>query len=311
MSVLRGLEQVPAALRGCVLTIGNFDGVHRGHQQIIAQAAMLAAPTRIQTIVLTFEPHPLQVVAPQRAPAKLMPLEERTRRLLGAGADVIVIAHSNPELLSLPAAEFVEQILVEKFAPRYVVEGQSFGFGRGRTGTVQLLQSLGPQLGFEVFIVGPLRLDLEAGKSVAVSSSLIRRLLLEGQVYQAQLCLGRPYALFGVVCRGHARGRGLGFPTVNLSELDQLIPAEGVYAGRAAVRGREHLAAISIGTVPTFGEGSVQVEAHLLDFEGDLYDEPIRLDFVHFLRVQQKFPAVEDLRRQIEEDVARVRTLSE
>ena len=303
-----GLDQIPDALRGCVLTIGNFDGVHRGHQQILAQAGLLGARTHQKVVVLTFDPHPLEIVSPGRAPERLMPLSEKICRLAEAGADAVVVAKSEPALLSLEPHEFIESVIERKFKPSHVVEGWSFGFGKGRKGTPDMLRDLGAQHGFEVFIVEPVRLQVADDETVLVTSSMIRELIRAGQVDRAHLCLGRPYALFGEVATGHGRGSKLGYPTANLGNIDQLIPAEGVYAGRAEVCGGSYDAAVSIGTTPTFGDGSLQVEAFLLDCSVELYGQPMKLEFLRFLRAQQRFESPEDLAEQIEQDVRRIRT---
>ncbi len=305
---INGLEQVPDALQGCVLTIGNFDGVHRGHQQILAQAGLFGDRTDHMVVVLTFDPHPLEIVSPGRAPQRLMPLSEKVCRLTQAGADAVVVARSEPALLSLEPDDFIETFIERKFKPSYVVEGWSFRFGKGRKGTADVLRDLGARHGFEVFIVEPVRLQVADDETVLVTSSMIRELIREGQVDRAHLCLGRPYALFGEVATGHGRGSKLGYPTANLGQIDQLIPAEGVYAGRAEVCGGSYDAAVSIGTTPTFGSSSLQVEAFLLDCTVELYGQPMKLEFLRFLRGQQRFESAEALAEQIEQDVRQVRT---
>ncbi|MCH8963479.1 MAG: bifunctional riboflavin kinase/FAD synthetase [Planctomycetes bacterium] len=307
-----GLEQIPDALRGCVLTIGNFDGVHRGHQQILAQAGLLQASlfgarTHHKVVVLTFDPHPLEIVSPGRAPERLMPLSEKVCRLAEAGADAVVVAKSEPVLLSLEPHDFIENVIERKFKPSHVVEGWSFGFGKGRKGNADVLRDLGAQHGFEVFIVEPVRLQVADDETVLVTSSMIRDLIRTGQVDRAHLCMGRPYALFGEVATGHGRGSKLGYPTANLAQIDQLIPAEGVYAGKAEVCGGCYDAAISIGTTPTFGDSSLQVEAFLLDCSVELFGRPMKLEFLRFLRSQQRFESPEALTKQIEQDVRQVR----
>jgi len=308
---INGLEQIPDALRGCVLTIGNFDGVHRGHQQILAQAGLFGAGTHQKVVVLTFDPHPLEIVNPGRVPERLMPLSEKISRLTQAGADAVVVARSEPALLSLEPADFIESVIERKFKPSHVVEGWSFGFGKGRKGNADVLRDLGARHGFEVFIVEPVRLQVAHNETVLVTSSMIRELIRAGQVDRARLCLGRPYALFGEVAAGHGRGSELGYPTANLGKIDQLIPAEGVYAGRAEAGGRSYDAAVSIGTTPTFGDGSLQVEAFLLDCDVELYGQPMKLEFLRFLRGQQRFESPKALAEQIERDVRQVRTVED
>jgi riboflavin kinase/FMN adenylyltransferase len=290
-----------------VLTVGNFDGVHRAHQQLLAQANLFAARTGGPVVVLTFEPHPLTVVAPQKAPERLSLPDERLRLLAEAGADITVVAKSERGLLGLEAEKFVEDVLIARFHPTHIVEGPSFGFGRGRKGTPELLARVAAGFGCEVHIVEPVRLQIEEAEAVMVSSSLIRDLLRDGRVREAALCLGRPYALMGEVVRGDARGGTLGFPTANLHIADQLIPAEGVYAGHARLYHGSHLAAISIGKTPTFGETDLRVEAFLLDFSGDLYGQRLRIEFERFLRPQRRFESAAALIEQLHKDVEAVR----
>ncbi len=307
MKVYESIENVDPPIEGSVLTVGNFDGVHRAHQQLLAQAGLFAANTGGPVVVLTFDPHPLSVVRPAMAPQRLMPRNEKLLRLREAGADVVVIARSEPGLLGLSAEAFVRDVIQARFQPTHIVEGPSFGFGRGREGTPELLATLAGTFGCEVHILEAVHLQVDEGETLLVSSSLIRQLLSEGKVRRAALCLGRPYSLLGSVVEGMQRGAKLGFPTINLAVEDQLIPKDGVYAGSARVVGRDWAAAISIGPAPTFGDALRQIEAHLLDFDGDLYGEQVRLDFLHFLRGQQKFSGVEALKAQLSVDVQSVR----
>lgn len=306
MKILHGLETLDPPLGHSVLTIGNFDGVHRAHLQILAQAGLFAANTGGPVVVLTFEPHPLTIVAPAKAPRLLSLPEEKLRCLAQAGADITVVAKSEPALLDLAAERFVEDV-VRRFHPTHIVEGPSFGFGRGRKGTPELLRRIAARFNCEVHIVEPVTLQIDEGETLMVSSSLIRRLLTEGKVRRAALCLGRPYALIGEVVEGDGRGRTIGFPTANIATPDQLVPGSGVYAGRAVVRSDIHLAAISIGHTPTFGGTEQQIEAHLLDFDGDLYGEMIRIEFERRLREQRRFDSVQALADQLHRDVAAVR----
>jgi len=308
MNVVRGLDSRTHADARSVLTIGNFDGVHRGHQQLLAQGCLLAARTGQPLVVLTFEPHPLSVVAPAEAPTRLMTLEDKLAHLAALGADLTVVAESNRTLLGMDAESFVRDVVVDRFRPSHVVEGASFGFGRGRHGNVDLLRTLGQRHGFDLCVVGPIALQIEEGETVLVSSSLIRRLIEQGRVHQAALCLGRPYRLTGTVVPGHHRGRALGYPTANLAVDDVLIPRDGVYSGLATVEDLSVPSAISIGTAPTFGEGPRQIEAYLLDFEGNVYGQRMRLDLFRWLRPQETYSTPEELTEQMHRDVAEVRS---
>lgn len=307
MKVVRGLESLGEPLAQSVLTIGNFDGVHRAHQQLLAQAGLFAANTGGPVVVLTFEPHPLSIVAPAKTPPRLSTTDQRLRWLEAGGADITVIAKSEPELLSLEAEEFVERIIRDRFHPTHIVEGPSFGFGRGRKGTPQLLRRYAASFGCEVHIVEPVTLQIDEGETLLVSSSLIRQLVAAGKVRRAALCLGRDYELAGRIVTGDGRGRSIGFPTANLEVEDQLVPADGVYAGRVLVEEVVYPAAISIGKTPTFGGDDRRIEAHLLDFSGDLYGRPAAFAFTRLLREQRTFEDADALKNQLEKDVAAVR----
>jgi len=303
-------------LTGSSVTIGNYDGVHRGHQAIISRAriaAETASPGPVPSVVLTFEPHPLTVIAPAKAPPRLTPLPEKLDRLAAAGADVVVVAEANRDLLGSSPQRFIEG-LVARLHPVHVVEGASFRFGRGRSGSPATLQELGHRYGFEVSIVEAVCVQVAPNEKVEVSSSIIRRFVASGEIDRAAACLGRRYALIGTVVGGIGRGRELGFPTANVAVPDQLVPGDGVYAGFAEVapepigRSTRRPAAISIGTTPTFGEtGLRRIEAHLLDCRGDLYGRAIRLEFGRRLRGQERFDSPAGLTTQIERDVEAVR----
>ncbi|MFQ5490886.1 MAG: riboflavin biosynthesis protein RibF [Phycisphaerae bacterium] len=315
--MIRGLEAIEAPLPSSVLTVGNFDGVHRGHQGIIARSKALAEQTAVPLAVLTFEPHPMAIVAPQKAPPRLMPLDEKLAHFSRAGVDLAVVADATPALLSLEPEAFVARI-AQRFCPRFMVEGRSFGFGLGRKGSTQTLQELGPRYGFEVQVVDPVTVDLTDQRAAVVSSSLIRQLLAAARVHDAHLAAGHRYALFGDVVAGHHRGTDLGFPTANLAVQDQLVPPDGVYAGFArptdasSSKDLPWLAAISIGSTPTFdspgGAPARQIEAHLIDTHQDLHGRRLQLEFGHWIRAQRRFESPQALGDQIARDVEFVRT---
>lgn len=307
MRVFHGIENVTPPLDGSVLSIGNFDGVHRGHQQLIAQAGLFAANTGGAVVVLTFDPHPLSILAPDRAPKRLSRIPDRLKLLERAGADVAVVVQTDRELLAVEPEDFVERIVVERFRPTHIVEGPSFTFGKARRGTPELLKQLGPRFGFSAHILAPVEVQIDAGESIMVSSSVVRKLLEEGKTKRASLCLGRDYELSGTVIEGAKRGRSIGFPTANIDVPDLLIPADGVYAARATTQAGEFAAAVSIGSNPTFEGQRRIVEAHLLEFDGDLYGQSVTISFGRRVRGQVKFDRAEQLAAQIAEDVAAVR----
>lgn len=306
--IVFGLEQVPRSLRGGVLSIGNFDGVHRGHQKIIATARRLADPEQLPVVAMTFDPPPDLVLRPADPPRRLGTTDQKARWLIEAGADGVVVAVATGDLLALPPEQFVTDVIADRFAPRHIVEGPNFYFGRRREGDVSLLDRLGGRLGFACHVVQPLTFD-EAGTERRISSTRIRQLLAAGDVRAAAEALGRPYRLCGPVVHGDGVGRQLSFPTVNVDPGQQAVPADGVYAGLAETPAGRFVAAISVGTKPTFGRHPRTVEAHLLDAQADLYHEQVDVLFVHYLRPQQTYASGEALRQQIERDVADVRRL--
>lgn len=304
---ITGLDNLPPSVCGCVLTIGNFDGVHLGHQSILARAKVLSAQSNAPLVVMTFEPHPDLVLRPKDAPKRLTHLDTRCCLLHDAGADIIVVAQATGELLSLEARAFIDRILVRSFSPSHIVEGKNFRFGKGRAGNIQTLRGAAGVLGFGVHDVDPLMMDVEGHGTVRVSSTLIRNLVAAGDVKSARQCLGRPYALVGPVVAGAGRGRILEFPTANLSPGEQVMPADGVYAARAEIDGHSFMSAVSIGTKPTFGPSDRTIEAFLIDASGDFYNQEMTLHFMDRLREQRKFANAEELKHQIAQDVQRVR----
>jgi riboflavin kinase/FMN adenylyltransferase len=325
MHVVRGRARLAAdlarPLRAPAVAIGNFDGVHRGHQALLAEARARAAGADGEdgddgddgddgeAVVLTFDPHPARFFAPQLAPPMIVPLERRLELLEGAGADVVVIEPFTAELARLEAEAFVEGVLHGELGARHVVVGYDFSFGRGRRGTTGLLAALGPRLGMGVTVVPPVMVD-----GLVCSSTKIREFVLEGRVEGAKLLLGRPFEITGLVVRGAGRGRALGVPTANLDPEGELLPRAGIYAARARLLGGAALvrpAAVSVGTNPTFTPDSapLTVEAHLLDFDGDLYGARLRLEIEAHLRDERRFATADELVAQIRRDIARTREL--
>ncbi len=310
MRVFDGVDSVDPSFRGAVLTVGNFDGVHLGHQRILRTARALAHVSSATVIAMTFEPHPLALLGADRAPARLSLWEEKARQLIHAGADAIVRLETDRQLLSLTAEQFIQEILVQRIHPSYIVEGPNFGFGHGRKGDVETLREASAKGGFQVRVVEPYMLHLgDDVQPTVVSSTVVRQRLLAGNVTDAAACLGRPYTLIGRVVHGAGAGRQLGYPTINLDVGEQLVPAEGVYAGRVEIRGVRRTAAVSIGHRPTLGGTALAVEAFLLDESADLYDADARLDLLEFVRSQRKFAGPEELTEQIAADVEAVRRI--
>jgi riboflavin kinase / FMN adenylyltransferase len=307
--VIQGLDDLPEAILGGVLCIGNFDGVHRGHQALLTQAHELAVPEGLPVIAMTFDPPPDLVIRPDDDPRRLTPLSVKTGRLIETGVDVVVVVTPDKAFLSQSPASFVENV-IGKLAPRHVVEGPNFHFGKGRKGDVELLATLGVDAGFDVTVVDPVKVEL-AGEQRCVSSTVIRELVLAGDVASAATCLYQPFALFGVVEVGRGIGRQLGVPTVNIQSPGQVLPADGVYAGWAEVGGDRHPAAIVVTDSPTIPGGRHLIEAHLLDASGDFYGQPVALWFVEHVRGIERFDSTDELVTQIHKDIACVRAICE
>lgn len=303
MIIHHGIDGLRGLQAGGVVSIGNFDGIHRGHLRILDTATQLRAATAgARLTVVTFEPHPLTVLRPNLAPPRLTPPQLKREILESAGVDELVILPPTRDVLNLSAEDFFA-ILRDQVRPAHLVEGPNFNFGRNRQGTIQRLRDWCAQGEIELHVVQAVQVPLLDLQVVAVSSSLIRWLLSYGRVRDAAICLGRAYALQGAVVEGHRRGRTIGIPTANLRCQEQLIPADGVYAGRCEIDGTTYAAAVSIGTTPTFGEDARQVEAHLIDFTGDIYGRTIRVDLIDWLREQARFRSVDDLKGQIARDI--------
>jgi riboflavin kinase / FMN adenylyltransferase len=311
---VRGRHTIAAlpgkALREPAVAIGNFDGVHLGHRALLDEARRVARAAGGQTVALTFDPHPARFFAPSLAPPMLTPLERRIEMLQEAGADVVLVEPFTTELAALPAEDFVTRVLAREIGARHVVVGANFSFGRDRRGNPTLLQNLGQKLDMGVSIVPEV-----AVSGLVCSSTKIREFVLEGRMEGARLLLGRPFEIDGAVVRGDGRGQTLGVPTANLAYEGEILPSPGVYAGRACRLDGDrvwHPAAISIGNNPTFagkGTAGLTIEAHLLDFSGDLYDARLRLQFLARLREQRRYAKVEDLVAEIQRDIVRTREI--
>jgi riboflavin kinase/FMN adenylyltransferase len=291
--------------------IGNFDGVHLGHQALLAAAHERAAATGGPVGALTFDPHPAKLFAPALAPPLIVSLRRRIELLGEAGADLVVVEPFTQAFASIEAPAFVREVLARDLSARDVVVGYDFSFGRGRKGDTRLLAAEGAALGIGVTVVPPVTVS-----GLTCSSTKVREFALEGRVEGAAMLLGRPLEVTGEVVHGAGRGRTIGIPTANVKPEGELLPRPGIYAGRAvllaaddsAADGDGHICALSIGTNPTFtGSGALSIEAHLLDFDGDLYGRRLRLEIVHRLRDEQRFDSTAALVEQIHADFAETR----
>ncbi len=304
MKLLRHTGDFSRHATASVVTIGVFDGVHRGHQAIIRECVAEAVRRGVPSVALTFERNPREVVCGE-SPCVITAPNRKLEILESLGLDYTISVSFSRGFAALEPAEFCEKVLVDNLGARQVCVGQNFHFGRHGAGDVQTLAVEGERLGFDVDVV-PL-VSVELGQ---LSSTLIRGLIIEGRVHDVLLGLGRPYTVTGQVVAGHSRGKRLGFPTANLMlERDFCVPPDGVYAGRAVLVLQKYLCAINIGRNPTFGDQEIALEVFLLDFEGDIYGEELGLEFHHRLREEIAFASEDELVAQMRKDVRKARTL--
>ena len=298
-------DPAPPEWRQPILALGNFDGLHRGHTKIIEQVRQRAVEVGGMSTILTFDPHPPRIVRPDKAPPLLMTKDQKLERLAEAGIDGVAVVRFTPEVSRWEPVEFVDTVLVDWLHVSEIWVGANFLFGRDRAGNFTRLRELGVRHGFRVEKIDPVRY-----KEFVVSSTRIRRLIGEGQVDEAGALLGHHYVIDGEVVPGVQRGRGQGVPTANLRTANEVLPPDGVYVTTVTIDGVIHASVTNIGVRPTFeAAGERAVEAHLLDYDGDLYGRQVELAFVQRLRSEQTFPDADALRRQIETDCADARAL--
>lgn len=308
MEIVAGTKKLSRALVRPVLTIGNFDGIHLGHRAIMETAIERARLLEGESVVLTFDPHPRKVLQPDRAPSLLTTREQKLEALEAIGIDVAILQPFDLEFAKTSPEDFVREIVFEHIRPVEVFVGYDFHFGRDRQGSMAALSEIGAKLGFSVTVIPEIRIN-----DRDVNSTRIRELLVAGEVEEAEVLLGRPFSVRSLVLEGDRRGRTLGFPTANLAPENEILPAVGVYTGDFRILsedggGKSYPAVVNVGRRPTFFEsGRLLAEAHLLDFDGDLYGLPVELSFRHRLRSEQKFPGPEELRVQIAADIVLAR----
>lgn len=291
--------------RGGVVTIGNFDGVHVGHQEMLRRVVERAREIDAPSVVLTFDPHPTRVLHPQRAPKLIQTLRQRGEAIAALGVDALVVVPFTREFASMPAEEFVRDLLGRSLGAREVHVGAAFAFGCGKRGNVSLLAQLGEEAGIRV-----LPLDVVAEGGEPVSSTRVRSLLDAGNVSEVRRLLGRPFAMEGIISKGDRMGRKIGFPTINLKSENELYPRDGVYVTNVLLRSfeRTFTCVTNIGRRPTVYEDyATTVESYILDFSSDVYGEPIRLMFFERLRDEKVFPSMLELTAQIRRDVESTR----
>ncbi|MGZ8412945.1 MAG: bifunctional riboflavin kinase/FAD synthetase [Gemmatirosa sp.] len=295
---------LPPDVGGTVVTVGTFDGVHRGHQDVLARLSARARAVGLRSLLVTFDPHPLEVVNPDAAPPLLTPGREKLAALAESGVDYVAVVPFTRVLASYEAAQFVDLVLRDRLRMRELFIGHDHGFGRGRAGDAHVLQRLGAERGFHVEVVEPI-----AAEGHAVSSTAIRRAVAGGDLHRAEAGLGRPYGVTGTVAHGERRGRLLGYPTLNIAlpSPRKLLPPEGVYAVRVHTRSGSHGGMLNLGPRPTFGDTARSLEAHLFDVEGDWYGQTVGVDFVARLRDTRRFDGVEALVAQLGRDAHQAR----
>ena len=297
---------LPAGLGGTVLTVGTFDGVHRGHHLVLARLAARSRETGFASVLVTFSPHPLEIVNPGAAPLLLTAGEEKTEVLVESRLDYAVVLPFTPALAAYNAAQFVDEVLLRRLGMRELLVGYDHGFGRGREGDVEVLRTLGASRGFRVDVVPP----VPGRDGRPISSTAIRRNVAGGDLARAADGLGRPYSVSGVVAHGAGRGRLLGFRTLNVAVASprKLLPPEGVYAVRVQTPTGAFTGMMNLGQRPTFGESDITLEAHLFDADGDWYGSRVRVDLIARLRDTKKFSGPDELVKQLarDEQMARV-----
>ena len=305
MHIIRHLEALPADARGGAVSIGNFDGVHRGHVAIVRRLLERAEAVGGRAIVFTFDPHPVRILRPDRCPPPLTWTERKAELLAAQGVDWIVAYPTDEALLQLSAAEFFQRIIRDSLAARAVVEGPNFYFGHNREGTIERLAEMSSAAGLSLDVVPPVIVGGEI-----VSSSRVRDLIRTGDVEHAGKLLSAPYRIRGMVTHGAGRGAKIGFPTANLSAIDTLLPAHGVYAGRGIVGGAIYPAAINLGPSPTFGDSAIRVEIHCIGLDEPLYGQPMEVDFLTRLRDIRPFDSPAALIEQLKLDVEQVKRIA-
>jgi riboflavin kinase/FMN adenylyltransferase len=299
MTVWNALDAFPTGREPTFATIGNFDGVHLGHQAILASVVRAARGRSAPSLLITFDPHPLAVVAPSRGPKLLQTRRQKLETLEGTGLDGVLVLPFDRELAALTGEEFFGKYLAERIRFAAVHVGHNFRFGRARGGDIDLLTSMGAQMGFSVTVVPPVIVDGEPA-----SSSAIRALVEHGDVAKARSMLGRPFALTGEVVRGAGRGRTLGFPTANVAVDNECLPARGVYVTETVAFASRFPSITNVGLRPTFGGTALSVESHLIDVDEDLYGERVEVRFLARLRDERKFAGPEELADQLARDRA-------
>lgn len=304
MILITDLNEIKKRFTNSILTLGNFDGLHLGHQELVKMIVLRAKETGGLSMVVTFRPHPLKILAPEKCPPLISIYEEKIFLLEKLGIDVIVKIPFTLDFSAMGPRDFVRDILCDMLGAREIFVGYNYRFGKGRKGNIQMLKDLGNEFGFSVREVGQVSFNGEI-----ISSTRIRELIKNGGVEHAAQLLGRPYAVCGIVVKGDGRGRGFGVPTANIASKHSIIPSNGVYAARLFVRDQYYKGIVNIGMRPTFNAKSFAIEVHIFDFNEDIYGEDITIYFIQKIREEKKFQNAEDLVKQIDKDITEARSL--
>lgn len=308
MEIVSHLDAIEKPFTNAVITVGNFDGVHIGHQALFHTVVEKAHNIGGTAVAMTFDPHPMKVLAPEGQPAKITLAEQKAELIAKTGMDVLICIPFTKSFSSITARSFIEDLMIKKIGMRAIVVGRDYSFGRNREGDLDMLQRMAADLDFEVIVVD--WIQGANGKAQRISSTQIRELVMDGQMEEAKRMLGRYYQIRGIVAGGRNRGgRLLGFPTANINLQDELCPKQGIYAVTIEHNGTSYQGVANIGYSPTFDDHLFTIEVHILDFNKDIYSDRIRVNFIRRLRDEIKFESIEALSTQIEKDVDHARTI--
>ncbi len=300
-----GIEKIKKKFPYPVLAIGNFDGVHIGHQTIFRMLSERARKKNGTSIVCTFEPHPLRIIAPERAPRLLTPYKDKVNLIRSYGIDVVICVNFTKEFASIKAEDFAKEVLSKSIGVKEIYIGANYRFGKGRKGSPELLEELGRDLGFKVKVIDDIKL-----KGVPISSSKIRILIAKGRIEEAKVFLGRNYSVIGIVIEGAKRGKSLlDIPTANIAVFNELLPKDGVYAVRVDLDGKIYGGAANIGYKPTFEDKKFSFEVHIFDFDDKIVGKNLRVDFIKRIRDEMKFSGAEELKEQMKKDIDLIRQI--
>ncbi|RKY94214.1 MAG: riboflavin biosynthesis protein RibF [Candidatus Hydrothermota bacterium] len=298
MKIINGIENITQRFKNPVVTLGNFDGIHIGHQRIFNRVIEKAKEIDGTSIVFTFEPHPSKVLSPSKKIRLITPYSKKMLLLERLGIDVTINAHFDKKFAEIDAESFVKDILVNKISPKYVIIGYNFCFGKNRQGDTEFLKKMGEIYGFGVEVIPKIIIN-----DNPVNSTLIRKYIREGRISEANHLLGRNFIIIGKVIKGHSRGKALGYPTANIETPFELYPKSGVYAVKVEVEGKIYNGVANIGDNPTFGDKDISIEVYIMDFDGNLYDKELRIFFVDRIRDEKKFGTPELLKEAIKNDI--------